>query len=43
MWGQIAASNGDENGARFRDMVVEVLSPLQIVKSQDLAYESVHK
>ena len=43
MWGDIAASNGDENGANLRDMVVEILSPSQIAEAQKLARECVRK
>jgi TPR repeat protein len=43
MWGNIAASNGNENGAKLRDFVAERMTPPQLEKAQDLARECVRK
>ena len=43
MWGNIAASNGSENGGKFRDAVAKTMTASQIEKAQDLARECVRK
>jgi TPR repeat protein len=43
MWGNISASNGNENGAKLRDLVAKEMTPSQIEKAQDLARECVAK
>ena len=43
MWGNIAASNGNENGGKLRDMVAKEMAPAQIEKAQELAQECVRK
>ena len=43
MWGNIAASNGSENGGKFRDAVAKKMTATQIEKAQDLARECVRK
>ena len=41
MWGHIAASNGNEDGGKLRDLVAEEMTASQIEKAQDLARECV--
>ena len=43
MWGNIAASNGYEDGGKVRDLVAKDMIPSQLEKSQDLARECVRK
>ena len=43
MWWNIAASKGNENAAKNRDMVAEKMTPSQLEKAQDLARECVKK
>ena len=43
MWGIIAASNGNENGVKLRDLVAKQMTPVQLEKAQDLARECVRK
>ena len=43
MWGIIAASNGNEDGAKLRDIAAEDMTPSQLEKAQDLARECVRK
>ncbi len=43
MWGNLAASNGDEGGGKLRDIVVKLMTPSQLEKAQDLACECVRK
>ena len=43
MWGNIAASNGNENGAKLRDNVAEFMTPGDISSAQRLARECVQK
>jgi len=43
MWGNIASSNGSENGGKLRDIVAEDMTPAQLEKAQDLARECVAK
>ena len=43
MWGNIAASNGNEKGVKLRDSVAEQMTPTQLEKAQDLARECVRK
>ncbi len=43
MWGNIAASNGNENGAKLRDDVEKVMTPADISVAQRLARECVQK
>ena len=43
MWGHIAASSRDENGASVRNKVVELLTPSQIAEAKDLAHQCVRK
>ena len=39
MWGNLAASNGDENGGKVRDLATNRMTPSQLEKAQDLARE----
>jgi TPR repeat protein len=43
MWGNIAASNGNEDGAKLRDFAAKKMTPSQLEKAQDLARECVRK
>jgi len=43
MWGNIASSNGSENGGKLRDIVAEDMTQAQLEKAQDLARECVAK
>jgi TPR repeat protein len=43
MWGNIASSNGDEDGGKLRDIAAEQMTPSQIEKAQKLARECVAK
>ena len=43
MWGNIAASNGNENGGRLRDFVEKNMTPADISTAQKLARECVRK
>ena len=43
MWGNIAASNGNENGAELHDLVDERMTPADISSAQRLARECVQK
>ena len=43
MWGNLGASNGNENGEKLRDIVAKEMTPSQIEKAQDLARECVKK
>ena len=43
MWGNIAASNGDENGGKLRDIVAKGMTPADISTAQNLARECVRK
>ena len=43
MWGNIAASNGSENGDKLRDAVAKLMTAPQIEKAQELARECVRK
>jgi len=43
MWGNIAASNGNENGGKLRDLFAEEMTAAQIEKAQELARECVRK
>ena len=43
MWGNIAASNGHENGGELRNLVAEGMTPSQRERAQDLARECVAK
>jgi hypothetical protein len=43
MWGNIASSNGNENGGKLRDTVAKQMTPSQLEKAQDLARECVRK
>jgi TPR repeat protein len=39
MWSNIANANGNENGAKLRDLVAEGMNPEDISKAQDMAME----
>ena len=43
MWGSIAATNGNELGAKLRDFVEKKMTAPQIAEAQDLASECVRK
>ena len=43
MWGNIAASNGNEDGAKLRDINARYMNPSQLEKAQDLVRECVRK
>ena len=43
MWGNIAASNGNENGGKLRDLIAKLMTATQIEKAQDLARECIRK
>ena len=43
MWINLAAANGNENGAKLRDNFAKVMTPSQIEKAQDLSRECVRK
>ena len=43
MWGNLGASNGNENGGKLRDAVTKAMTPSQLEKAQDLARECVRK
>ena len=43
MWGNIAASNGSEDGAMVRDLAKKSMTPSQVEKAQDLARECIRK
>ena len=43
MWGNIAASDGDEGGGKVRDAVAVTMTPAQIAEAQKLARECVRK
>jgi len=42
-WGNLAAANGNEKGAKLRDMLEKEMTPSQIEKAQDLSRECVKK
>ncbi len=42
-WGNLAAANGNEKGAKLRDMLEKEMTPSQIEKAQDLSRECVRK
>ena len=43
MWGNIAASNGYEDGGKLRDLFAEEMTSSQIEKAQELARECIRK
>jgi len=43
MWGNLAASNGNELGGKMRDFVAKEMTPAQIAEAQKLARECVRK
>ena len=43
MWWNLAASQGDENARKYRDIIEKKMFPSQIEKAQDLARECVKK
>ena len=43
MWGIIAASNGNEDGAKLRDIAAKKMTPADISTAQNLARECVRK
>ena len=43
MWGNLAASNGNEKGGKLRDFVEKEMTPAQIADAQKLARECVRK
>ncbi len=42
-WGNLAAANGNEDGAELRDNLAKIMTPSQIEKAQDLSRECVRK
>ena len=43
MWGNIAASNGYEEGGKLRDFAVKGMTATQIEEAQELARECIRK
>ena len=43
MWGNLAASNGNEGGGKLRDAAATKMTPSQLEKAQDLARKCVPK
>ena len=43
MWGNLAASNGNENGGKLREIAAKNMTPADISAAQKLARECVHK
>jgi len=43
MWGNIAASNGQENGRKMRDIIAKRMTPARIEDAQKLARECIRK
>ena len=43
LWWNLAAANGNETAAKNRDLVVELMSAIQIAEAQKLARECVAK
>ena len=43
MWGNLAASNGNEGGGKLRDFVAKEMTPSQLETAQKLARECVRK
>ena len=43
MWGNLAASNGNEIGGKLRDLVAKKMTTSQLEKAQDLARECMKK
>ena len=43
MWGNLGASNGNDVGAKVRDLATTQMTPSQLEKAQDLARECVRK
>jgi hypothetical protein len=43
MWGNIAASNGNEKGGKVRDLAAKQMTPSQLETAQNLARECVRK
>ena len=43
MWWNIAASQGDDDAAEYRDKVAKLMTPSQIAEAQKLARECVRK
>ena len=43
MWGNLAASNGSEKGAKIRGLAVTVMTPSQLETAQKLARECIRK
>ena len=43
MWGNLAATNGIENGKKLRDFIAKIMTPSQFETAQRLARESVRK
>jgi hypothetical protein len=43
MWGNIAASNGSENGGKLRDRVAKEMTSAEIVEAEELASECIAK
>ena len=43
MWANIAASGGQKNAVKFRNLVEEEMTPSQIAEAQKLARECVRK
>ena len=43
MWGNLAASNGNESGGELRDIVAKWMTPADITIARKLAHECVRK
>lgn len=43
MWANLAASNGEGDGAKLRDIVAKLMTPSELEKAQNLARECVRK
>ena len=43
MWGNIAASNGNESGGKLRDLAAKKITPADLSTAQNLARECVRK
>ena len=41
MWGKLGTSNGNDVGAKVRDLATTQMTPSQLEKAQDLAHECV--
>ena len=43
MWANLAASNGNKNGGKLRDIVAKGMTPSQLETAQKLAHECIGK